>query len=155
LEKKTLQLEELVATMRSTVEAATDAILVADIAERITLWNENFPRLWNVPGEILDSRDHRRVLDWLASRFERPEEFLEGVARIESTAATESSDVLKPADGRLIERTSRLQRAGDHVIGRVWSYRDISDRDRAYREHAHLAAIIASSNDAIVSKTLE
>ena len=155
LESKSSQLEALLATMRSTVEAATDGILVTDESGRVTLWNENLASLWGVPREILDSRAHQRVLDWMASRFERPQEFLEAIAHIDAAAPAQTVDRLVLADGRLIERVTRLQLLGNRVIGRVWSYRDIGDRERANHEHAYLAAIIASSNDAIVSKTLD
>jgi len=147
-------LEPALSTIRATVEATTDGILVTDESGRITLWNETFRRLWAFPPGVLESRDHRRALEWMAARFERPAQFLEQASQIETEGPTETITRLTLADGNVFERFSRVHHAEGRPAGRVWSYRDIGERERAHQEHAYLAAIVSSSNDAIVSKTL-
>ena len=155
LEGKSTALEELLATSRATLEATTDAILVTDGAGRTQDWNANYLRLWGVPLDLLERRDHGRILEWTSELFDRPDEFLDRVRQICASAPVESVDSLVLKDGRVIERFSRQQFLGERNVGRVWSFRDIGERERASQEHAYLAAIVASSNDAIVSKTLE
>jgi signal transduction histidine kinase len=57
--------------------------------------------------------------------------FVAGIEAILADAPPESFDVLELADGRVFERYTRAQRVDDRVIGRVWSYRDVTERARA------------------------
>jgi PAS domain-containing protein len=97
-EKSAAHLEQALSTIRATVEATTDGILVTDESGRITLWNENLRRLWAFPPGVLESRDHRRALEWMAARFERPAQFLDQVSQIETEGPTETITRLTLAD---------------------------------------------------------
>ena len=154
-EKSAAQLEQTLSTIRATVEATTDGIVVTDESGHITLWNEAFRHLWAFPLGVLEARDHRRAVEWMAARFEDPAQFLEEMRRIEANGPAETTDRLTLADGNVFERVSRVHHSEGRRAGRVWSYRDIGERERAHQEHAYMAAIVSSSNDAIVSKTLQ
>lgn len=131
LERKTGELAHSLAMMRATLESTTDGILVTDRAGRITDYNNNFAAIWNPPRELLDQRDHRKLAAAVSHRFKDPEGYLERVEAIYASSPKDSFDSLELLDGRVFERHSRVQYIGDEVVGRVWSFRDITERRRS------------------------
>ena len=78
------------------------------------------------------------------------------IARIEEIGATNQKtfDLLELKDGRILERYSKVLTVQGQSAGRVWSFRDVTDRHLAETTSRRLAAIVASSDDAIVGKDL-
>jgi PAS domain S-box-containing protein len=67
----------------------------------------------------------------------------------------ESFDILEFKDGRIIERYSKILTVQAEKLGRVWNYREVTERYSAEITFRRLAAIIASSDDAIVGENLQ
>src|SRR4051812_24773829 len=63
LELKTEELAHSLAMMRATLEATTDGILVTDGGGRVTGFNEKFVEMWRVPRMIMDSKEHRLLME--------------------------------------------------------------------------------------------
>ena len=87
-------------------------------------------------------------------QFANPKAFRERIAEIYQNEPEETFDVLETIDGKVFERYSKIQCVEERNVGRVWSFRDITERKQAQEAEAHLAAIVESSDDAIISKDL-
>jgi PAS domain S-box-containing protein len=130
LERKTSELAHTLAMMRATLEATTDGILVTDQHGTVTDVNEKYLAIWRLPREVLETRQHSRVLDAISRGFRDPEAFRIRVHEIDASGQ-ETYDVLELGDGRVLERFSSSQLVDGRTVGRVWSVRDITDQRRA------------------------
>jgi PAS domain S-box-containing protein len=131
LELKTEELAHSLSMMRATLESTTDGILVTDREGKITGFNEKYIEMWKVPREIVAGRNGRALRSAVSQQFDNPEEFIARINQIEAGRQPESFDVLEFADGRTFERYSKVQRIDNRSVGRVWSFRDITERKRA------------------------
>ena len=102
----------------------------------------------------MKTRQHRKLLENASRQFADPAAFLGRVEEIYASPA-EVFDELRLLDGRIIERFSKIQFVDDAPVGRVWSFRDVTDRKHSEEVRFRLAAIVESSDDAIISKTLD
>ncbi|OFV90069.1 MAG: hypothetical protein A3H95_16930 [Acidobacteria bacterium RIFCSPLOWO2_02_FULL_64_15] len=117
--------------LRSTLDSTADGLMVVDRHRRIATFNQQFVKMWRIPKAIVDSRDADRVLAFVADQLADPEGFLARVHELRESPHTESFDVLSFKDGRTFERYSQPQYLDGHSVGRVWSFRDVTDRIRA------------------------
>ncbi len=116
---------------RATLESTADGILVVDPSGRISDSNEQFTKMWNIPKDILDSRDDNQALDYVLNQLKDPNAFIKKVRELYIHPETDSFDILEFKDGRIFERYSHPQRIQGQPVGRVWSFRDITERKRA------------------------
>ncbi|KAF0142813.1 MAG: multi-sensor hybrid histidine kinase [Stygiobacter sp.] len=129
-DRKRIELERIrnISLLRATLESTADGILVVDNSGKITDFNKRFAQMWNIPESILELHDDEQALDFVINQLEEADSFLQKVHELYSNPKAESFDLLKFKDGRYFERFSRPQLLMDKPIGRVWSFRDVTDR---------------------------
>ncbi|WP_377644452.1 PAS domain S-box protein [Oryzobacter terrae] len=116
------------ALLTATLESTVDGILVVDHDQRIVGHNSRFAALWAVPDDILAAGDDSSLLDYVVEQLEDPAAFIEGVHRLYDHPEATSVDELRFADGRVFERYSQPQWVGGVPVGRVWSFRDVTEK---------------------------
>jgi signal transduction histidine kinase len=131
LEARTTELATALSMMQATLEATADGIMATDQQGRVTAFNEKFLRMWSLPADIAAAGDHGQLLDRIAAQLPDAAGHRGAVEQIVRESPQESFDVLELADGRVFERYTRVQTVRDRAVGRVWSYRDVTDRARA------------------------
>ncbi|MEH1809690.1 PAS domain S-box protein [Nostoc sp.] len=124
-------LENSLSLLSAIFESIQDGILVVDSSSNITSYNQKFLEMWSIPPELLTEPDHPQRLAYLANQLKDPDGFLQRVRELYSQPEVVSYDWLELEDGRVFERYSCPQRIGEQIIGRVWSFRDITQRQRA------------------------
>ncbi len=120
--------------LRATLDSTADGIIVVSKEGRVLTTNSRFGELWRIPEAVLSSTEHKQPLIEIAlKQLEDPEQFQARIAEVYDSSA-ESLDSIRLKDGRAFERFSRpLIRDGEEV-GRVWSFRDVTERKRADQE---------------------
>jgi PAS domain S-box-containing protein len=125
------ELATSLAMMHATLESTTDAILVTDQANYVREFNEKYIKLWGIPSHMMISARADDSWDHISPQLKDSAGFLARIKEIVASSAPETFDVLELKDGRVFERNSAIQLIKQRNVGRVWSFRDITQRKRA------------------------
>ncbi len=125
------ELEQSLSVLRATLESTTDAILVVDMRGRMLNYNQKFLEMWNIPQSMIVEREERKIVAFMLDQLENRDSFEYTVKGTLHQPEAESFDILRFKDGRVVERFSKPQKIGGKTVGRVWSFRDATQRIRA------------------------
>ncbi len=152
---QTEALATALALLRGTLESSSDGILVTNREGKVTDFNQRFVAFWNIPERMIAHRAAGEIRDWIGAQLESPQAFFQRIEEIERSEEQGTTDLLRGRDRRYFECRSYLQQVEGKIVGRVWSFRDVTDRMQSEIVARRLAAIIDSSDDAIVGKDLD
>jgi diguanylate cyclase (GGDEF)-like protein/PAS domain S-box-containing protein len=127
-------LREAMSLLTATLESTADGILVIGSDGSLAGFNDQFLKMWGIPPELLEGDSGEPVMRLILSQVDDPEAFLARLTELEESPDAESHDVLDFKDGRTFERYSRPRRLGDRIVGRVWSFRDVTPRRKAQEQ---------------------
>ena len=117
-------LRRALSLLTATLDATADGILVLDQKGRIVGANRRFSEFWRLPDDtVVDAK----AFDFILAQLVSPIDFASELRKPGSTEL-ERCDVLECVDGRAFEWFSRPQRVDGVTVGRVWSFRDVTDR---------------------------
>ncbi len=148
-----LTLRESEETLRAIIESTADGILVVDRDWRLIHANQRLADMWDAPAKWMEPAAGEQLILHAARQVKNPAAFLR---QLRSTASVpgESVDSLEFLDGRVFEVYSRPLARGQEAVGRVWSFRDITELKRAEeaarREYAKVAAMISGMDEGIL-----
>lgn len=129
-------------------ETSLDAILVVDENGKILSSNQKFIDLWRLPPQLLNARLDAPVLQSIANQVEHSAAFSARVQYLNAHHDDKSHEELSLKDGRIIDRYSAPVTGADGKhYGRVWYFRDISERKKTEQKFKDL---LESAPDAMV-----
>jgi PAS domain S-box-containing protein len=129
--KATYELDNSVSLLKATLESTKDGLLVVNSSGKIVQFNKKFADMWRIPEQVLAGGSDTEVLTYVKSQLIDPYAFLENVSYLYSKPHETSFDLLEFIDGRFYERYSQPQIIKGKSVGRVWSFRDITERKKA------------------------
>ncbi|HSY17404.1 MAG TPA: PAS domain S-box protein [Candidatus Acidoferrales bacterium] len=140
--------------LEATLQATADGILVVSGDGKITSYNRQLVELWRVPQDILNTGDALLLGEYLLNQLRHPSVMAKRMHQFNDVSKSETFDVLEFVDGRILERFSRPQFVEGKVVGRVWSFRDVTSSRRAeaaLRENEYkFKTLFETANDAIL-----
>ncbi|MCK4602501.1 MAG: PAS domain S-box protein [Phycisphaerae bacterium] len=138
-------LRESEGILRATLESTADGILAVNKKGQVTHANSRFVEMWRIPEAVLQTRDDDKLLSFVLDQLKDPDAFFSRVRQLYQSSR-EDFDTLEFKDGRVFERFSSPLTQGGVISGRVWSFRDVTERRRAEMElrqhHEHLEDLV-------------
>jgi len=139
------RLDRSLSVLSATFDSISDGVLVVDKEGRVTGHNERFLSLWGIPRQLAERRNDEELLKFVLDQLEDPEGFRTRVQELYSHPDESGSETIEFKDGRVFERDSRPQVQGGAIVGRVWSFRDITARRRVEEERERLTSQLAQA----------
>jgi diguanylate cyclase (GGDEF)-like protein/PAS domain S-box-containing protein len=137
------QLQYALTLYAATVESTTDGILVVDTDRIIRQMNNRLRDMWNLPKgeEYVDHRGGELFTEMLR-QTSMPDRFIELGRRV-YYSGDEANEIVELLDGRVIEVHTTPQIIDGSIAGQVWSFRDVTERERTQSNLAQLARMDA------------
>jgi PAS domain S-box-containing protein len=131
-EKAEDELKRKTALLEAQLNSSIEGILVVDDKGNKILQNQNVVDQWKIPQHIADDSDDRRQVRLVREMTKYPARFLEKITYLYSHPGEISRDDVELIDGTILDRYSAPVFGKDgQYYGRIWAFRDISERKRA------------------------
>ncbi|MEO8361156.1 MAG: EAL domain-containing protein [Vicinamibacteria bacterium] len=118
--------------LSAVLDAASDGIIVLSPDNRVLTYNDRFVEIWGIPRATLMTRDERQVVAALIKSLIEPADFLNHLDTMMADRDARAHGRCRLTDGRVIEHETRPVSVLHRMVGRVWSFRDITTRVRAF-----------------------
>jgi two-component system cell cycle sensor histidine kinase/response regulator CckA len=120
------QLQQSLSLFHATLESTADGILVVSKEGKISSHNQKFIEMWRMPRMTLTGLSDEDLVPIAFSQLQDPAAFQAGLQSLYAKPEAVSFDTLLLKDGRIFERYSQPQSIGEQIVGRVWSFRDVT-----------------------------
>ncbi len=126
-----ISLRSTLSLFETTFESTADGIVVMSLDRQIVTCNKKFIEMWNVDSKTIENKDGAALVSLVASHLKNPDEFLRKLSDTYKSPEATVTEMLELKDGRIFERYSQPQYLEGIPIGRVASFRDITERSQA------------------------
>lgn len=119
------------AMLRSVIEAGNDGLLVVNQDGLVETFNQRFLAMWHLSPDLGRSAGEAPVMAQLELQMLAPHMFAQKVRELQGMPDASTMDLVRTRDGRTLECHSEPVRQDGRLTGRVWSFRDVTERERA------------------------
>ncbi|MDO9268733.1 MAG: EAL domain-containing protein [Methylobacter sp.] len=155
--QSTIQIAESLSVLKATLESTGEAILAVDLNNNWLLHNQKFIDLWQIPDEVIAAKtgaeDGNSELLYGPNQIKNAEAFSNKVTELYATPEAHSFDVIEFKDGKIVERYSIPKIINNKVVGRVWSFRDVTEQKEAEAELRIAATAFESQEGMSIADT--
>jgi signal transduction histidine kinase/FixJ family two-component response regulator len=133
------------AFLEAQVDSALDGILVVDSRGKRILQNQRLIEIFKIPDAIVHDENDSVLFDYAVHQVKNPDEWARRIEDLYKNPDKVGRDEVELEDGTYLDRYSApvRDRAGNYY-GRIWTFRDITDRRRLeqqFRQSQKLEAI--------------
>ena len=131
LKKTKADLSYSLSLLNASLESTEDGILITDSKAHITKWNQRFLEIWDLSEEFMVSTRDVKFLPDVNDKVVNPEKFYQTINEIRQNQEKITFDIIEFVNGTVIERYSFPQKIENKIVGRVWRYRDITQKKKS------------------------
>ena len=139
LVRTSAQLERTINLLRITLDSTADGIIVLDSKGKVITFNKKYLEQWNVDPAQLEANNQDAIPRALM-QLKDPHYVLQTFQEVMADRDQVWLDEIEFLDGRILERYSVPQQFDENSFGRVWCFRDITDRKFAQQQQARMQA---------------
>jgi len=132
-------LKKSLSLLKATLESTADGILVVDMNGSFASYNKKFAQMWGIPEIVLKNKDDKKAISYVLNQLKDPEGFIEKLQQLYAEPSLNCFDEIEFKDGQIFERYSIPQKMGKTIIGRVFSFRDVTERKQMEYQLVHQA----------------
>ena len=143
------RLELAMAEMQATLESTVDGILACSLAGVVTICNQRFSELWDLPPALLAEHNAPAVFVHMGQAVLHADAYGRRMDYITTAPMYQGTDTLALRSGRILERVTRPQISQGRAIGRVYSFRDITAQVESEAQLQLAGKVFEFSLDAI------
>ena len=117
--------------LECTSEAGLDGILVVSPERKWLFYNRQFLEMWQIPSAIAAQRSSHEALHWALAQVQEPAYVKERMEALYAQPEAYATEEIRFKTGAILERfTAPVKGADGSSFGRVWYYRDVTQRQR-------------------------
>jgi PAS domain S-box-containing protein len=151
-----IELQSKTAFLEAQVNSTVDGILVVDASGRQILQNRKLVEIFGLPAELIGTPDDELVLRHAVAATKNPESFLARVRYLYAHPEQTSRDEIELKNGSVLDRYSSPVNGKDgQYYGRIWTFRDITERKRRENTLRQLSAAVEQSPVSVVITDLD
>ncbi|MDX1900975.1 MAG: EAL domain-containing protein [Gammaproteobacteria bacterium] len=139
LANRTSTLQQSLSLVKATLESSDEGIIVINNENKITEHNEQFCSMWDIPKNIVNSKNYKKLYEQMESKLVDPRKFTDWISAIFNSNESNNLDMIKLKNGKILHCYSHPQKLNNKMIGRVLNFSDITDRAKLEEELQHQA----------------
>ncbi|MCE5198276.1 PAS domain S-box protein [bacterium] len=126
--------QQSLSLLKATLESTADGILVVDLTGHVITYSRKFLELWRIPESVVESANDEILVRFVLDQIEDSKEYIAKVAELYADPAMESYDRIYLRNGRVFRRYSCPQYLNGEIVGRVWSFREVTEQAAQERQ---------------------
>ncbi|HLO49316.1 MAG TPA: response regulator [Kamptonema sp.] len=136
-QRVTRELERSLSMLQAVFESTDAGILAVDRQGKVCNFNQKFVAMWGLHDNSMlmqPGKEPPAALPFVIRQLKSPQAFLKTAIRLSAEPDAQVRDLLEFKDGRILEVNSHPSKVGKKIVGRVWSFRDITARKQVEKD---------------------
>ena len=127
----------------ATFEASEEGIFAVDASRNLSVYNSQFCKMWNIAPAVLEGCNEKQVQELALLQIADKEKSTIEMRDNYNKTDNIGDEEIRLVDGRILVRKIKQQTIDGVEVGRVLSFRDITERKRAEEHRAMFAANVS------------